>query len=222
MSIDINANVNKLNRDIQAQINQQPEEIEIDVNINQLTQNIKTQINVLDQDIEVDLKSSIIYAFSPVAKIQLLNNGYYKITITDKNGTTVGEIPTFSNDNIERIIAQYFQEHPATSQQVELHNQSNLAHQDIRNLIQNAINNIPIKISDLQNDVGYITNFKDMIIRYNTFYDFPNLPSAQERDMIFLDKSTGDMYLFGINDSLTYTSIGISSQDYIYGGDSST
>ena len=39
MPININANVNKLNRDIQA------------------------QINVLDQDIEVGISSSIIYAF---------------------------------------------------------------------------------------------------------------------------------------------------------------
>jgi len=38
--------------------------------------------------------------------------------------------------------------------------------------------------------------------------------------MIFLDKETGDMYIFGLNNSLTYSSIGLANQDYICGGDS--
>ena len=38
--------------------------------------------------------------------------------------------------------------------------------------------------------------------------------------MIFLDKSTGDMYVFGLNNSLTYSSIGMASNDVVYGGNS--
>lgn len=199
MPININANVNKLNRDIQA------------------------QINVLDQDIEVGIPSSIIYAFSPTAKVQLLDdNRTYRVTITDKNGTTTADIPIVTEENVDQVISEYFQQNPIVQRYVNEHNISAQAHEDIRSLIQNAVDSIPMKVSDLQNDAGYVTNFKEMIVKYNTFYDFPNVPSEQEKDMIFLDKSTGDMYLFGINDSLTYTSIGISSQDYIYGGDSST
>lgn len=40
--------------------------------------------------------SGIIYAYSPTAKIELLPNGNYLITITDKNGTTTAEI--YNND----------------------------------------------------------------------------------------------------------------------------
>ena len=221
MSIKIDAKANQLTRNILTEINNQPKEIEINANINELTNNLKAQMNILDQDIEVDLKSSIIYAFSPVAKIQLLNNGYYRITITDKNGTTTGEIPTFSNENIERIIAQYFQEHPAASSQIELHNQSNLAHQDIRNLILAAIAKIPTKLSDLENDIfneKYIKNFKQMLIPYNSRFEFPNIPSEDKRDMIFWDKSTNDLYLFGLDNSLTYTSIGLANSDTVFGG----
>lgn len=196
--------------------------VNINAEVNKLTRNIQAQMNVLDQDIEVGLSSSIIYAFSPIAKIQLLQNGNYKITITDKNGTTTAEIPLVTKENIDNIINQYFQEHPIIQEYIQEHNISQQAHQDIRILIQNAIATIPTRISQLQNDSNYIKNFKELLVEYNTYWDFPNIPSERERDMIFLDKSTGDMYVFGLNNSLTYSSIGISSQDYIYGGDSST
>ena len=91
---------------------------------------------------------------------------------------------------------------------------------NIRTLIQNAINQIPTKISDLQNDVNYILNFKDLIKKYPSYYNFPNIPPDDEKDMIFLDESTGDMFVFGLNNTLTYTSIGLSNQDSIYGGNS--
>ena len=43
--------------------------VNINAEVNKLTRNINAEINVLDQDIEVDFGTSIIYAFSPVAKI---------------------------------------------------------------------------------------------------------------------------------------------------------
>lgn len=41
--------------------------------------------------------SGIIYAYSPSAKIERLDNGNYLITITDKDGTTTAEI--YNNDS---------------------------------------------------------------------------------------------------------------------------
>lgn len=194
--------------------------VNINAEINRLTRNIEAEMNVLDQDIEVDFASSIIYAFSPIANVHQLANGNYLITITDKNGTTTAEINNVTQDNINIFIDNYFQQNPIIQNYIQEHNISNQAHQDIRLLIQNAINSIPTKVSQLQNDKKYIRNFKELIVEYNTYYDFPNIPSVNERDMVFLDKSTGDMYVFGLNNSLTYSSIGISNQDYIYGGDS--
>lgn len=183
---------------------------------------IKAEIQNLTQDIEVNLGSSILYAFSPVAKIELLNNGNYLITITDKNGTTTGEIPTFSDESIETIISKYFQEHPIVTNEIERHNQSNVAHQDIRNLINAAIARIPTKLSDLENDIfdefNFIKNFKQMLVPYNSRFEFPNIPPEDKRDMIFWDRSTDDLYLFGLGGTLTYTSIGLANQDTIYGG----
>lgn len=185
-----------------------------------MSKKILAQLQELKQDIEVKLDSSIIYAFSPSASVEELENGNYLITITDKNGTTTAQIPVVSKENIDYIINQYFQQNPIIQQYIHLHNISNQAHNDIRTLIQNAINQIPTKISDLQNDVNYILNFKDLIKKYPSYYNFPNIPPDDEKDMIFLDESTGDMFVFGLNDTLTYTSIGLSNQDSIYGGNS--
>lgn len=195
--------------------------VNLDVEVGQLTKNIEAQLNVLDQDIEVDFGSSIIYAFSPVAYITQLENSYL-ITITDKNGTTSAEIPAVTKENIDGIITEYFAEHPIIQQYIQQHNISQQAHADMRQLIQNAFNSIPTRVSQLENDSKYATTFKDLIVEYNTYWDFPNIPSNDIKDMVFLDKSTGDMYVFGINNSLTYSSIGLSTQDTIYGGDASS
>ena len=194
--------------------------VNIEAQVNKLTQNIQAELKPLTQDIEVELSSSIIYAFSPTATIQELQNGNYLITITDKNGTTTGEIPVVTKENIDKIITQYFNENPIIQEYIQEHNLSNTAHQDIRRLIQEAIATIPTKTSELENDSNYITNFKDLIVEYDDYYSFPNIPKDEEKDMIFLDKETGDMYIFGLNNSLTYSSIGLANQDYICGGDS--
>lgn len=193
--------------------------VNLNAQVNKLTRNIQAQINVLDQDIEVGFASSIIYAFSPIANIIQLYNGNYLITITDKNGTTTAEIPVVTKENIDLIISQYFAENPVLEQYINQHNISEQAHEDIRLLIQNAISSIPTKISDLEDDSDFIKNFKELLVQYPTYWDFPNIPQEKDRDMIFLDKSTGDMYVFGLNNTLAYTSIGVSNQDTIYGGD---
>ena len=194
--------------------------VNIEAEVNKKTINVPVEIQSLTQDIEVNFASSIIYAFSPVATIEELQNGNYLITITDKNGTTTGEIPVVTKENIDKIITQYFHENPIIENYIQEHNIFNTAHQDIRQLIQQAIASIPTRVSELQNDSNYIKNFKDLLVEYESYYDFPNVPSEEERNMIFLDKSTKDMYVFGLNNSLTYSSIGIANQDYIYGGDS--
>lgn len=194
--------------------------VNVNAEVNKLTRNIRAEVNILDQDIEVGFASSIIYAFSPIAKVQLLQNGNYLITITDKNGTTTAEIPVVTKENIDRIIDEYFEQNPIIQEYIHEHNISDTAHEDIRLLIQNAMNSIPTQLSQLQNDTNFIKNFKELLREYNSYYDFPNIPREEDRNMVFLDKSNGDMYVFGLNNTLTYTAIGISDQDYIYGGSS--
>ena len=195
--------------------------IHIDSSINKLTQNIQAELSENNQGIEVDLSMGIIYAFSPIANITLMSNGNYLITITDKLGTTTAEIPNLTETEIDRAIENYINTHSVIADLIEEHNLSEQAHQDIRNLIQQAINRIPTKLSQLVNDQHFIKNIKDLIVSYNSYLEFPNIPTQEEKDMIFLDKSTGDMYIFGMNDSLSYTAIGISNNDVINGGDSS-
>lgn len=197
--------------------------VNIQAEVSQRTYNVPVEVNTLLQDIEVDLSSSIIYAFSPTAKVERMQDGdNYLITITDKNGTTTAIVPIIDDENIDRVINQYFQEHPIIQQLIQQHNISAQAHQDIRNLITQAIRMIPTKVSQLRNDKKYISNFKELLVIYPSYWEFPNIPPETERNMIFLDSSTGDMFVFGLNNNLTYTSIGISNQDDIYGGDSNT
>ena len=194
----------------------------IPAEIQSLTQDVSAEIQSLTQDIEVDFESGILNIFSPTAKVERLQNGNYLITITDKKGTTTAEIPSFSDESLNTIITQYLQNNPIVESLITAHNQSNVAHQDIRNLIISAIENIniPHNISELINDQKYIKNFKELLRPYNSYFEFPNIPPQSQKDMIFLDKSTGDMYVFGLNNSLTYSSIGIASNDVIYGGNS--
>ena len=182
--------------------------VNIQAEVSQRTYNVPVEVNTLLQDIEVDLSSSIIYAFSPTAKVERMQDGdNYLITITDKNGTTTAIVPVIDDENIDRVINQYFQEHPIIQQLIQQHNISAQAHQDIRNLITQAIGMIPTKVSQLRNDKKYISNFKELLVIYPSYWEFPNIPPETERNMIFLDSSTGDMFVFGLNNNLTYTSI---------------
>lgn len=206
----------------------------------------EAEVQSLTQDVEVGISSTLIYAFSPTAIIQQQPNGYYLITITDKNGTTTAEIPVISEQNIEKIISDYIASHPISDEVIEQHNTSTEAHEDIRKLIQDAINAIPSKTSDLENDSdfatqsdvkssaeealkeaknyvdksAFINNFKDLLVYYDSAYEFPNIPSDEQKDMIFVDSSTGDIFVFGLNDTLVYTPIGLANNDTIYGGGS--
>ena len=193
--------------------------VNVNATINPKKQTLDATIETLSQDIEVDLSSSIIYAFSPIAKIEEFGDNY-KITIIDKNGTTSAIIPVVTEENIDNIIDSYFQENPIIQEYIQEHNISQQAHEDIRLLIQNVINTIPTKVSELENDSKYVKDFKELLVSYNSYLEFPNIPPQNERDMIFLDASTGDMYVFGLNGILSYTSIGLTNQDTIYGGDS--
>lgn len=107
--------------------------------------------------LQAEIATSFIYAISPSAKVENLPNGRILITITDKEGTTTAQVPVISKEGIENIINEYFQEHPIAEEYIQQHNESASAHQDIRQLIQQVINRIPIKTSQLENNSGFIT-----------------------------------------------------------------
>lgn len=96
--------------------------------------NINAEIATLNEGIQVDLSSWIIYAFSPIAKVELQENGSYLITITDKNGTTTAEVPIVSPETIGNIIAEYFQQNPIVENAIQQHNTSEFAHQNLRKI----------------------------------------------------------------------------------------
>lgn len=52
-----------------------------------------TKIQPLVERVNVDLATKIIYAFSPSAKVEKVDGDKYIITITDKDGTTIAEVP---------------------------------------------------------------------------------------------------------------------------------
>ena len=107
--------------------------------------------------IQAEIATSFIYAVSPSAKVENLPNGNVLITITDKEGTTAAQVPIINEESLENIINEYLQEHPAAQSYIQQHNESASAHQDIRQLIQQAINRIPTRTSQLENNNGFIT-----------------------------------------------------------------
>ena len=52
------------------------------------------------------------------------------------------------------------------------------------------------------------------MLEFATHFDFPNVG---EKDKLYLDQSTGDLFLFGIVGQ-TYTSVGVANDDVVYGG----
>lgn len=217
---DIDVTLFKKTKTISTELS--PHIIELQGDLDKKEKIINAKITNLLQDIEVGFSSKIIYAFSPIAKIEKISESSYLITITDKNGTTTATVPVVSEETINDIIIDYFRTHPISYLAIREHNNSINAHEDIRLLIENLSLEIPKNISELENDMGYIRNSKELILEYDSFYDFPNIPSDSEKNMIFYDKSTGDMYLFGLNNDFTYTSIGLSSQDIIFCGNASS
>ena len=194
----------------------------ISARVDKKTKNIQVEVKALDQDIEVGIAEGIISAFSPTVTIEELESGNFLITITDRTGTTTAEIPILSEEMLNAKLIQYFEHNPVILDYIREHNLDVQSHPHIRNVLSEIINLIPTKISELDNDEKYIKNIHEMLVEYDSYYHFPNIPTEKEKKMIFLDKSTGDMYVFGLNNSLTYTSIGFSNQDLIDGGDSTS
>lgn len=69
-------------------------------------------------------------------------------------------------------------------------------------------------------NIKYIKNFKQLLVFYPSYYEFPNVPPDSEKDMVFVDASTNDMYVFGLNNTLAYSSVGIANNEQVFGGDS--
>lgn len=58
-------------------------------------------------------------------------------------------------------------------------------------------------------------DFSKLFVRCETKYAFPNIG---ETNKIYIDVSTGDLFMYGINGTGLYTSIGVANTDVIDGG----
>lgn len=111
--------------------------VNLNASVQENVRNLNVELDPLLQDIEVDLSTNIIYAFSPIAKIEPIENGNYLITITDKFGTTTAQIPNLSLETIDGFIEDYLSRNNIIEEYIYAHNISDTAHEDIRNLIAN-------------------------------------------------------------------------------------
>lgn len=124
-------------------------EVKIPASIQSVNQGINASIATLPQSLKAEIQSSFIYAISPTAKIEELENGNYLITITDKNGTTTAIINNVTQDTINGFIKAYFDEHPEViTDIIQEHNTSPQAHNDIRELFQNVLKYNDVLILD--------------------------------------------------------------------------
>lgn len=117
-----------------------PELLNIEVQLEPRVRNISVDVESQLQDIEVGICSSFIYAFSPTAKVEKIENGNYLITITDKNGTTTAEVPVVDQETIDGYIEYYLEHNPIIIQQLikEAEDYQEL-YTELKQLIQNAI-----------------------------------------------------------------------------------
>ena len=68
----------------------------------------------------------------------------------------------------------------------------------------------------IDNDGVLTVDFTGLFKSYPSKYEFPNIG---ESGYFYIDKSNGDVFLWGTDGSY-YTSIGVANKDTIYGGDS--
>ena len=52
------------------------------------------------------------------------------------------------------------------------------------------------------------------MLEFETHFDFPNVG---QKNKLYLDKSTGDIFLYGVSGN-AYTSVGVANDDVVYGG----
>ena len=84
-------------------------EVNIHTTIQGLNEGLNASISSLTQSLNAEVSASIIYAISPLAKVEELPDGKVLITITDKNGTTTSEINNVNQETINNFIQDYFQ-----------------------------------------------------------------------------------------------------------------
>ena len=72
-------------------------EVNLKAEIKNISQSLQASLSSLSQSLNAEISTGIIYAISPTAKIQKLPNGDYRITITDKNGTTTTTVSDGQN-----------------------------------------------------------------------------------------------------------------------------
>lgn len=68
----------------------------------------------------------------------------------------------------------------------------------------------------VEEDGTLSVDFASLFKSYSSKYEFPNIG---EPNYFYIDESTGDIYLWGI-EGFHFTSVGIANHDTIYGGSS--
>lgn len=97
-------------------------DVSIELGVSSKAQQLQMGVESKLQDIEVEISSSLIYAFSPSARVDQLPNGNYLVTITDKDGTTTAEIPVkapvIDQQTMNAFFDYYFQTHAVLIQRI--------------------------------------------------------------------------------------------------------
>lgn len=113
-----------------------------------------------------------ITSFTPYSVYRLIGQDEVLLEIDKLQPIiTVGDNFKFENNKLEYFIPynyvtkEYLIENDFTTQTdindaINIHNTNNLSHQDIRKEIDNIYLNIPTKVSQLSNDMSYITDSK--------------------------------------------------------------
>lgn len=157
-------------------------DVSVELGVSSKTQQLQMGVESKLQDIEVEISSSLIYAFSPSARVDQLPNGNYLVTIIDKDGTTTAEIPRKSSRNRsidnEHFFDYYFQTHAVLIQRIIREaNTYEERYNQLKELIQGAI------------DVYIPENTNGIININNTNYQVYTLPDTtlDSEDILILD-----------------------------------
>ena len=189
---EIDVNLRPLTQNINAAA--APHLEDIDINVRPLVKNISVTATPKLQDIQVEMHSNILFAFSPIAKVEQLPNGNYLISITDKNGTTTAEIPYPSMQNIDSLVDEYLRNRSVIQDFIKEYNNSQESKQLIKELILDAVFDLQAEVDDLKelvksirvNNLEFKVDTKenwdaqrDLVSDANTVYFYRNFKTVQ-------------------------------------------
>lgn len=189
---EIDVNLRPLTQNINAAA--APHLEDIDINVRPLVKNISVAAAPKLQDIQVEMRSNILFAFSPIAKVEQLSNGNYLISITDKNGTTTAEIPYPSIQNIDNLVDEYLNNRSVIQDFIREYNNSQESRQLIKELILDAVSDLQAEVNNLKeliksikvNNLAFKVDTKenwdaqrDLVSDANTVYFYRNFKTIQ-------------------------------------------